>query len=356
MNILINILLIIIGVLLFGLAIFIHELGHFLAAKLSGIRVNEFALGMGPRIFGFRRGETQYTLRAFPIGGFCDMSEDDEADENDERAFQNKPVWKRIIVIVAGGFMNIVYGLILMLIITSTQPVFATTTIAELPEESAFALAGMELDDKITKIDNYSIYSSRDLSFQLSMLNPEDTTFVVERNGEKLKLEHMQLDYEQDDDGRNIVQIDFKVYGEARTLGTVLSQTFTDTFSMARMVIESLKGLIGGKFSLNDMAGPIGTAQIITEAASSGLMEGFGTAVANIVMIICLITVNLGIINLLPLPALDGGRLLFLLVELIFRKPVPQKYESVVHAVGFVILIGFMVVVAFNDIVRIVSG
>ncbi len=356
MNIVYTILLILIGVLLFGFAIFIHELGHFLTAKLCKIRVNEFAVGMGPKLVSRQRGETKYTLRLFPIGGFCDLSEDTETDPNDHRAFSNKPVWQRFLVLLMGAVMNVVFGFVLMLIITGTQPNYISTELGEIDSTSLLAESGLEVNDKITAIDGYAIYSIRDIQFQLAMLNPNDTTIEVERDGEKMVFEHAKLTSQQNEDGKSTVIIDFKFYQLEKNFGNLMKLSAVDTFSMVRVVIESLKGMITGRFGLNDMAGPIGAAQMISEMASEGLKTNFGTAVMNIIYMICMITVNLGVVNILPLPALDGGRILFLLFELIFRKPVPKKYEAVVHSIGFVLLIGLMVVIAFNDIVRLVGG
>ena len=355
MTILSNILLILIGVLLFEFVIFFHELGHFMTAKASGIKVNEFALGMGPKIFGFKRGETDYTLRLFPIGGYCAMEGEDEASD-DGNAFGTKPVWKRMIVIVAGGIMNIILGFILMIIVLVPQERFATTQIAGFAEDSKIEQAGMTVDDEIVEIDNYAIYTDRDLSFALAFANPDSIDFVVKRDGQLVRFDDVKMNSQKTAERRNVVSLDFFVKGENRTVSNVINRAFKDTFSMSRMVIESLKGMVTGRFSINEMAGPIGTAQIISQAAGEGLKQSFGVAVSNILMIIIMISVNLGIVNLLPLPALDGGRFVFLLLEAIFRKPVPQKYEAYVHTAGFVLLIGFMIFISFHDILRIFNG
>lgn len=348
-------LLIIIGVLLFGFVIFFHELGHFLLAKASGIRVNEFALGMGPKLFGFKKGETQYALRLLPIGGYCAMEGEDEESE-DTRAFGNKPVWKRFLVVAAGGIFNIILGFFFMMIVLGQQNVFATTQIASFTDGSALEAAGAQVGDQIVEIDGYAIYTDRDLSFALAMADPSAVSMEVRRDGEKVDLGTFPLKSQTLEDGTQMVSLDFYVEPEQPTFLGLVRRSATDTFSMARMVVETLKGMATGRFGLNDVAGPIGTAQAIGQAASAGLAQGFGQAVLNILLMIVMITVNLGIVNLLPLPALDGGRLLFLIWEGVTRHPVPAKYEGYVHATGFVLLIGFMVVIAFNDIVRIVQG
>lgn len=348
-------LLIVIGVLLFGFVIFFHELGHFLMAKASGIRVNEFALGMGPRLFRFQRGETQYALRLFPIGGYCAMEGEDE-ESSDERAFNNKPVWRRILVVVAGGLFNIILGFFLMLIVLGQQETYATTVISRFAEDSRLEAAGAQAGDKIVEIDGYAVYTDRDLSFALALADPNAVSMTIQRGGEKVDLGTFSMAAETVEGGRQVVSMDFWVQPEARTLPVLLRRSAADTFSMARMAIESLKGLITGRFGLNDVAGPVGTAQAISQVAGAGLEQSFGQAVNNILLMIIMITVNLGIVNLLPLPALDGGRLLFLLWEAVTRKPVPQKYEGWVHAAGFALLMVLMVAVTFSDIWRIIQG
>lgn len=355
MNILTTILLVIIGVFMFGFVVFFHELGHFITARLCKVRVNEFAVGMGPKIFSRKKGETRYSLRLFPIGGYCAMEGEDE-ESTDEHAFGSRPVWQRMIVIVAGGFMNILLGFIILLIMTSMQDRFASTTVAQVTEGSTLAAAGVQEGDEITRIDDYAVYSDRDLLFALALADPEQVDFEVKREGEKMTFRDIDIAGEEDADGNKTFLMDFKVYPQEKTFFTTVKRSGVETLSMVRMVVESLKGILTGRFGLNDMAGPVGTAQVITQAASEGLKSGFGDAVGNIMTIIVLITVNLGVVNLLPIPALDGGRFLFLLVELIFRKPIPTKYEGWVHTAGFVLIIGLMLVVTFNDIVRIVTG
>lgn len=347
--------LIVISVLLFGFIVFFHELGHFLLAKAADIRVNEFAVGMGPKLFGFRRGETQYTLRLLPIGGFCAMEGEDE-DSGDERAFGNKPVWRRILVVAAGGVFNMILGFVLMLILLAPESIYATTVISQFAENSALEAAGAQVGDRIVEIDGYAIYTDRDLSFAMALADPKAFSMQVERDGRRVDLGTFAMGTRTLEDGTEALALDFYVEPEPRTLPGLLSRTGSDTVSMARMVVESLKGLLTGRFGLNEVAGPVGTAQAISQAAGAGLSLGFGQALMNILFMMTMITVNLGIINLLPLPALDGGRLLFLIWEGVTRKPVPAKYEGYVHAAGFMLLIGLMVLVTFHDIFRIVTG
>ncbi len=372
-------LLIVIGVVLFGFVIFFHELGHFLLAKAMKVQVNEFAIGMGPKLLGFRRGETLYSLRLFPIGGYCAMEGEDGCDDGGARpllhegpddgvaiatpqpadnpnAFWNKPVWKRVLVIVAGGVFNVFLGLLLMALTLVPQETFATTQISKFTEGSTLQAAGAQVGDRIVAIDGYAVRNDRDMSFGMALANPDAVSITVQREGQRLDLGPFAMPSQTLENGRRVVSPDFYVMPQPRTAGEVLGRAGSYTVSMVRMVLASLKGIVSGQFGLNEISGPVGTAQAITQAAEAGLAQSFGSAVANILQMIILITVNLGVVNLLPLPALDGGRLLFLIWEGITRKPVPSKYEGYVHAAGFVLLIGLMVVITFNDIARIFTG
>ncbi|HHZ05556.1 MAG TPA: RIP metalloprotease RseP [Clostridiales bacterium] len=349
-------LLIIIGILLFELIIFLHEFGHFITAKLFGVQVNEFALGMGPRIFKFTKGETTYSLRAFPIGGFCDLEGENGGTDN-PRAFSNKAVWKRMIIIVAGAVMNIILGLLMMLVLVAQQPTFASTTIGSFPDNSTSQTNGLEVGDKFVSIDGYAIMNARDITFSLATMKTTSPHIVVDRNGERTDLGAVQFSTTKATDGEtDIISLDFYVLPIEKNVFTVIGQTCEQTISVVRLIWSSLIGMLTGQYSLNDMAGPIGAASAISNAASVGLQSSFLDAFNNILFMMMVITVNLGIFNMLPVPALDGGRFFFLLIELIRRKPIPEKYESVVHGVGFALLMAFMVVVAFNDIWRIVTG
>ena len=259
-------------------------------------------------------------------------------------------------MVAAGGIFNIILGFFLMMIVLGQQEVFVTTQISQFTEGSALQAAGAQVGDAIVEVDGYAIYTDRDLSFALALADPDAVSMVVKREGQRVDLGTFAMQSQVLEDGTKMVSLDFYVEPEAVTFLGLVRRSATDTFSMARMVVETLKGLFTGRFGLNDVAGPIGTAQAIGQAASAGLAQGFGQAVLNILLMIVMITVNLGIVNLLPLPALDGGRLLFLVWEGVTRHPVPAKYEGYVHAAGFILLIGLMVVIAFHDIFRIVQG
>lgn len=331
-----------------------HEGGHFVAAKLSGVQVNEFALGMGPKLFSFKKGETQYSFRLLPIGGYCSMEGEDEDSEN-PRAFGNKPVWKRIIIVVAGAIMNIVLGLLMTLILVLQQPYYGSTTIAKFPAESVTA-ENLQVGDKIESVDGYAIWNSRDIAFALGTTQTNSPNIKVNRDGQSIDLGNVPLYTYEDADGNEQIAVDFYIEQVDKNFFSVCGETIGQTVSTVRMVWASLVGMVTGKFGFNDMSGPVGVASAITTVASQGLESSFLDAFNNILYVMMILTINLGIFNLLPIPALDGGRFLFLLIELIRRKPIPQKYEGVIHGVGFVLLMVFMLAVTFNDIVRVVTG
>ncbi len=338
---------ILIAVLVFGLLIFIHELGHFLTAKAAGVKVNEFALGMGPALFKFRKGETQYALRLFPIGGYVQMEGEDQ-DSEDPRAFQKKPVWKRMIIVAAGGIMNLLLGFTLLLIIIAPQDVLASTTISQFDDNAVTQQTGLQVGDRITSINGTAVFVDTDLTFNILRDQDGVMDVGVERNGEKIVLHDVHVKMVEDEDGTKLFESDFKVVPIQNNFWESVKWAAGRTVSVARLVWLSLVDLITGNVGMEQLSGPVGTANAISNAASQGL--------SSLMTITVLITVNLGVFNLLPIPALDGGRLFFLLIEAIRRKPINPKYEGYVHAAGLVLLLGLMAFITFGDIVRIISG
>lgn len=334
--------------------IFIHEFGHFFTAKLCGIKVNEFALGMGPTLFHFQKDETKYALRLLPIGGFCAM-EGEDSSSTDDRAFSNKPVWKRILVVVMGAIMNIIFGLLLMMIILGQQSAFTSTTIAEFTNNSAFQSAGLKKGDTFVSVDHYRIYGDKDLNFALVTANPSSVDIEVQRNGKIVSFQDVKLNHKAIN-GKNIVSVDFYVKPIQKTFGTLITKSVQDTVSTVRLVWYSLIGLLTGKYGFNDMAGPVGAADAVGQAMTVGLQQSFIAGLNNVLYIMMLFTVNLGVFNLIPFPALDGGKLLFLIVEAIRRKPINEKYQGAVEMVGFALLMCFMLIVTFSDIMRLTTG
>lgn len=341
-----------VALLFFGVIIMIHEFGHFICAKLCGVRVNEFALGMGPAIFKRKKGDTQYAVRLFPIGGFVAM-EGEDGQSDDARAFHRKPVWQKILIVVAGATMNLILGFILMILLLSTSTeLIGTNTIKEFYPDAVSEQYGLQAGDRFVKIDGHRVWSEKDLSFLLSRSSDGVFDFTVERDGELVELDDVHFATEEYE-GLTLIQYDFVIIGEPPTVWLVLKNAVTQSASIVRTVWLSLFDLVTGRYGMSVISGPVGTMDIIADvtaqAASSGNLE-------NLLTIMAFITINVGVANLLPLPALDGGRLLFLLIEAVRRKPVNPKYEGYVHAAGLALLMLLMVVVTFNDILRIARG
>ncbi|MBR1779675.1 MAG: site-2 protease family protein [Clostridia bacterium] len=350
-----GIFLILIAIFLFLLLIVFHEFGHFVCAKLSGVKVNEFAIGMGPTVFSIQKRETLYSLRAIPIGGFCAMEGEDE-ESKEIRSFSNASVYKRMLIVVAGGVMNIILAFIFMMVILLQQESFASTKISKFSENSTTSQYGLQVGDTIKKIDGYGINTYTDVVFALAMKKDFTADFVVERNGSLVEISNVHLNTGKDKDGNTVISRDFYVQPIKKNLGSFLRQTFLEIFSNTKLTYVSLWKTITGEYGLNAVSGPVGMAVVIKDAATSGLQENFLKAVNNILMIMMVISVSLGVMNLLPFPALDGGRLVFLLIEAIIRKPVALKYEAIVHKVGFIILLMFILFITFNDILKLITG
>jgi len=346
---------ILLAILFFGFIVMIHEFGHFATAKLFKVKVNEFAIGMGPAIFKKKKGETTYALRAFPIGGYVSMEGEDE-ESSDERAFNNKKAWQRFIIISAGAIMNIILGLVIVAIMLSTSgELIGTNTIHSFSPNAVSEKNGLRVGDKITKIDNHVLYSDMDLSFLLSRSDDGIYDIEVIRDGKKVKLDNLQFETRKENvKGREITLItyDFSIVGEEPGFLNVFTNTFKQSASIVRLVRLSLFDLVTGRYGLSDLSGPVGTVDVIVDATEDAANNGNAE---QLLMIMALITINIGVFNLLPLPALDGGRLFFILIEIIRRKPVKPKYEGIVHGVGLALLLILMLVVTFSDIMKLVK-
>ena len=333
---------ILITILIFAVIIFIHECGHFAAAKLCKVRVNEFALGMGPTLFHFGKGETRYALRLFPIGGFVSM-EGEDGGSGDPRAFCNQKVWKRILIVCAGAFMNLVLGFIVVLLMTIPSDRLPSMTVAQFYENASTEATGLQAGDEILRVNGRSIWVDSDLIYTLSTDEDGVLDIVVRRDGEKVELSDVAFTTQ---DGTLV--IDFTVQGVPANLPNVLSYSFRKTASIGRLVWIAVGQLITGQSSINELSGPIGTAQAIGQAASAGL--------STVMYLFAFITINVGIFNILPVPALDGGRLIFLLFELITRRRIKPEHEAYVHFAGFVLLILLIIFVSYHDIVNLIRG
>lgn len=340
------------ALLFFGVIIMIHECGHFACAKLFKVKVNEFSLGMGPALFKRKKGDTLYALRLFPIGGYVAMEGEDDASE-DDRAFNKKPVWQKMIIVVAGALMNLILGFILMvLLLTTSTDLIGTNTIKEFYPDAVSSQYGLQAGDRFVEIDGHHVWSELDLSFLMSRSQDGVFDFVVERDGEKVTLNDVHFATEQQN-GVTLIQYDFIIIGEQPAFLNIVKNAFTQSASIVRMVWLSVFDLVTGRYGMSELAGPVGTVDIIADVTAQAVSSG---SLTNLLTIMAFITINVGVANLLPLPALDGGRFLFLAIEAVRRKPVNPKYEGYVHAAGLALLLLLMVVVTYNDIARIVHG
>ena len=336
------ILYILLALLVFGLLVMIHELGHFLAARAFGVGVNEFSIGMGPKIFSKKgkKYDTVYSLRALPIGGYVSMvGEDEESDAPD--AFGVKSVWKRILIVIAGPLMNILLGFLLMLILVIGTDKLASTTIGGF-HEGATSSSHIEVGDVVTHVDGTRVHTGNELVYEIMNKGYEPIDLTVIRNGTKTELNDVVFPGIEAE-GIAFGSPDFLVRIEEKNLGTVLKHTFFRSVSTVKMIFDQLIDLFRGRFGLNAVSGPIG----ITEEMGNAAKNGFD----NFIYLVTVITVNLGVFNLLPIPALDGGRLLFLLIEAVLRRPVNKNVEGYIHFIGILLLFGLMIVVACKDIV-----
>lgn len=339
-----TVLSIICAVLIFCVIVVVHEFGHFIVARKCGIDVREFAIGMGPVIFRKQGKNTLFTLRLLPLGGFCSMGEDEEAV--DENSFRNKSVWRRMAVIAAGAVMNLILGFIIAVIILLTEQRYTTRIVAEVVEDSGCAQAGMTVGDEIIEVNGLHIFTANDIIYQLR--NDEDGVldFTVKRDGAKIALNGVKFDLVVDEEtGERVLNYDFKVYAKHLEAKDLLPQAAKKFVYYSRLIVMSLGDLISGKYGLNNLQGPVGIVTVISESA-----EKSGFDIGYLLDIGMLISVNVGIFNLLPLPALDGGRLLFLIIEAVRRKAMKPETEGMVHFVGFALLMLLMIAVTFNDV------
>ncbi len=365
------------AVLIFGVIVVIHEWGHFLVAKLVGVQVNEFAIGMGPRLLGWGKKETRYSVRLLPIGGYCAMEGEDAAGggevrlgeeqptADNPRAFYRKKVWQRTLITVAGAVMNILLGFVLLLVYfgvctlpsSNGETYYAGTTISWQEENALSAKGGLRVGDTIQAIDGKTVFSVFDI--QMLLQDSDDGVFemrvtrTTDGKTQTVTLPSVEFKRTQDpESGVYYLHYDFKVNAIDQTVGSTIVQAAKTECSVAVTVWRSIGGMLTGRYGLNELSGPVGTVDVIGDTVAGAMQQPWQIGLGNVLMLVALLTVNVGVFNLLPIPALDGGRLLFLAWEGITRKPVPQKYEAIVHAIGFVLLLILIAVVTFSDIMK----
>lgn len=333
---------ILIAIISFGFLIFIHELGHFLFAKKFGVAITEFSLGMGPKIIS-KTGKdgVDYSLRLFPIGGFVAM-EGEVEDSDNPNSFNKKPAWQRFIIVLAGAVMNLLMGIIIITILTTTQPMYGSTTVSGFVQGAKSEQAGLMVYDEIIKINNTKVHTSNELGYEImrSGYKPVDITII--RNGKEHILNDVQFP-QTTSQGVVFGMADFSVAPVEKTFSTVVKNSYFMSVSTVKMIWDSLYDLVTGRYGVEQVSGPIGVTGAITTAAKTGAYQLF--------YLIAVIAINLGVFNLLPIPALDGGSLLLLLVEMITRKKLPEKVEGMIKALGFALLMLIAILVSFKDII-----
>ena len=369
------------AVLIFGAVIAIHEFGHFSAAKLSGIQVNEYSIGMGPALFKKIVGGTQYTLRLLPIGGYVAMEgegspesnaaqrERDAADEDGEEEeedqldawnpippdkrtgmpFPEAAIWKRAIVMAAGPLMNFVLGFVVLLgLIALRSDPIASRVIYSIADGALCGQTGLQAGDEIVAVNGRRCFIANDILYELVRTQNTQADFTVRRDGKLVQLPGVRFDSYTDENGNARMNIGFTVYALEKTPANVLKETVNSELYYGRIIFTSLVDLLRGRESINNLSGPVGIVSAIGQAASYGLTD--------LLELLVLITVNLGVFNLLPIPALDGGRLVFLAVEAVIRRPVSQRLQESLTLATFILLFGLMIFATYNDVLRLITG
>ncbi len=341
---------IILAILAFGMLVIVHEFGHFITAKRGGVQVNEFWIGMGPTLLKKEHNGTLYCLKLLPFGGACVMEGEDEESES-EHAFGKASLPRRMLIVAAGALMNFLVGfLIVLAVIQPNGPNggYIVSTIDSVnPASTAAAAGGLQAGDEILEVDGYNILMRSD--FEIALARGADTTYevVVRRDGEKITLPAVVLEATiEGEDGRKMIGLTFAEQPDS--IGMHVNMAVRTSVNYARMVWASLGMLVTGQVGVDQLSGPVGVAEVMATTASY--------SISAFLQLVAFISINLGVMNLLPLPALDGGRLVFLILEGIRRKPVPAKYEGYIHAAGLMLLLALMVYVTGQDILRIVAG
>ena len=355
----------------FSAVIAIHEFGHFAVAKLCGIRVNEFSIGMGPALWKTVRKGTQYTLRALPVGGYVALEGEESPESQQTEAARDRreeaapapvppeegigiplneaPVWQRMLVMVAGAVMNFVLGFVVLLILLTAQSSPLTSKVIYAVEDSALCgQTGLQAGDKIVAVNGRRCFVANDIIYELVRTEQYRADFTVLRDGQTVELPDVQFDTWTDEAGQVHMSLGFTVYGLAKTPRNVLREAGNSMLYYGRIIFTSLADLLRGRESINNLSGPVGIVTAIGQAASYGWQD--------LLQLLALITINLGIFNLLPFPALDGGKVVFLAIEGITGHAVPEKLQGSLTVAAFALLFGLMIFATYNDIIRLITG
>ena len=351
---------IVLAILVFGFLIFIHEFGHFITAKLCGVRVNEFAVNMGPKLFGWKKGETQYSFRLIPIGGYCAMEGEDE-DTGDPRSFFSAAWWKRLIILCAGAFMNLLTGFLVMVMLFSFANFsMQKTTVTGFMPGNAVEEQGLRIGDTLYAINGRRIYLRSDFDLLESRLGSSSCDLTVLRDGEKVVLHDFDLTRREltDEEGRTGKLLGFYMKSWApRTLGNVLKYAGWQCIDFTRMVWYGLTDLFTGKAGFQDVGGVVQVVDVMVQSGEQARSVTDG--IENVLYLGAFIAVNLAVMNMLPIPALDGGRVLFLLINTVYtavtKKKINPKYEGWIHGAALILLLGLMAVLMVKDVLMIAN-
>ena len=375
------------AVFVFSAVIAIHEFGHFAVAKLCGVQVNEFSIGMGPVLLKKMHHGTQYSLRALPVGGFVALegeespesqqAEGEERPDLEERPLSQRsgadsspnggalngeelsqptgkplneaPVWQRALIMAAGACMNFLLGFVVMAILLAAQNEPITSRVIYAVEDGALCgQTGLAAGDKVLAVNGRRCFVANDMLYELMRTEDYSASFTVLRDGKKVELPRVQFDTWKDEDGETHMSLGFTVYGIRKTPVNVIKEAWNSVLYYGRIIFTSLMDLLRGRESINDLSGPVGIVTAIGQAASYGWQD--------LLELLALITVNVGIFNLLPFPALDGGKVVFLLIEGVTGHAVPEKIQSGLTLAAFALLFALMIFATYNDIVRLVTG
>ncbi len=346
-----TLLTIVIALLVFGFLIFIHEFGHYIFARIFKVKINEFSIGMGPKLVWYDSKKTgiRYALSMFPIGGYVAMAgEDDESD--DPNSFDKKPAWQRFIITCAGALINIIAGFIAMIILVSIINI-GDTTVARFADKEEYGFeissseSGLMVGDKIVKVGDKKVTILDELSYEIMRQGVEPVDITVIRGGAEMVI-HDVVFPGMSEEGQSFGTMDFMVFRKDKTFATVMSHSFKKSYLTVRMCWESIYDLITGRYTFEAVSGPVGISSAIGDAAKQGA--------ASLLNITALISINLGFMNLLPIPALDGGRLITILLEMVTRKRLPKKVEGMINAVGLMALLLLSFVIMIKDIFKLI--
>lgn len=338
-------------VFIFGLLIFVHELGHYMVARAFKVGVIEFAIGMGPKIKTWKGKYNDFTIRAIPIGGFVNMVGEYDEEIPDEHKYKiplnERSVWKRMLIVIAGPVMNLLLAFLIMVGIVCGSNLIGTSIVAEFDENSVSNQHGLQVNDEIISVNGKTIHCTSDLNYKIISDGIEPIDIVVLRDGKEILLKDVQFG-STTEDGIVLGVMDFTVFGKEKTFGGVLREAFWQSYATVYMTFDSLVDTFSGRYGIDAVGGPVAVGGEIDKTIKQS--EGFTDTLVTLSSLVVMISVSLGIFNLLPIPVLDGGRLLFYIIEAIRRKPLNPKYEQAVSAVFTVLLLGLMAFVLIKDI------